>query len=995
MRTRRWHPAGLLLLAAALAVVPPHSVAAPDAGGREAVRIGVLAKRGAEQCLAKWGPTADYLDAAIPACDFTIVPLGFDEIQRAVDRGEVEFILANSSFYVDLEVRHGARRIATLENLHIDGTSHTVFAGVLFCRADRDDIRTIGDLKGRRFMAVDRGSLGGWHMQWREMKQAGLDPGRDLADLEFGGSHDAVVYAVRDGLADAGAVRSDTIERMALEGKIDAEAFRIINEHHDDPEEVHFRHSTPHYPEWPLARAAHTSDRLAKQVATALLSMPADDPAAVAARCTGWSPPQNYQAVRECLKELRFPPYEDYGRVSFAAAVRKIGLWLGGLLLAAAVSGHFVVRNARLRTNLRRSEEVAAERAQAWDFVQNVLDSLPVGVVLIDAETRRVRDVNPAAAQMIGRPAEAVTGRVCHDFICPNRTGACPVLDDHQDIDHSERVLLQADGGERPVLKTAVPMKVAGRAYLLETFLDISDRKRAEAERERLAIAMDQAGEMIVITDPAGLIKYVNPAFERITGYTRAEVTGRSTSLLRSGRHDESFYRELWETIGRGETWTGTFVNRRRDGTLFTEAATISPVRDADGRIVSYVAVKRDITDRIALEEQYRQAQKMETVGRLAGGLAHDYNNMMGVILGYTEMMLDGDELTPDVRGEVAEIQAAARRSADLTRQLLGFARRQTIKPQILDLNRTVANLLKMVQRLIGEDIELAWEPQEGLWPVMMDPTQIDQVLVNLCVNARDAIGHDGRITIRTANVADDDGAAPANADGPTGDTVVLTVSDDGCGMTPEVLAQVFEPFFTTKPRGEGTGLGLATVYGIVCQNGGDIGIDTAPERGTEFRIRLPRHAVAPVETEETAPGGRDGAGRETILLVEDEPSFLRAVTLMLTRAGYTVLSAGDAGAALDLARERGGDCDLLLTDVVMPGTSGPELAAQIRALLPNLPCLFMSGYADDEAGGLADPDSPHAFIPKPFNRLELAAAVRRTLDRHGARAAAPDPVGV
>ncbi|MBN2231844.1 MAG: PAS domain S-box protein, partial [Deltaproteobacteria bacterium] len=351
-----------------------------------------------------------------------------------------------------------------------------------------------------------------------------------------------------------------------------------------------------------------------------------------------------------------------------------------------------------------------------------------------------------------------------------------------------------------------------------------------EQDRERLISAMEQTGEAVVITDSVGIIRYVNPAFERITGYPRAEALGRPPGFLKSGEQDADFYRDLWGTIAAGRAWQGRLVNRRRDGDLYTEEMSISPVSDQAGRISAYVAVKRDITGRLLLERQLRQAQKMEAVGRLAGGVAHDYNNMLTVISGYAEMALTRVERDDPLHEDLTEILAAARRSTDITRQLLAFSRQQTIKPRVLDLNETVAGMMKMLRRLIGEDIDLAWRPAADICAVKVDPTQIDQVLANLCVDARDAITGVGKVVIETGRATFDETYCSLHQGFVPGRFALLAVSDDGCGMDEKTRDNLFEPFFTTKERGRGTGLGLATVYGIVKQNDGFINVYSEPD---------------------------------------------------------------------------------------------------------------------------------------------------------------------
>jgi signal transduction histidine kinase len=393
--------------------------------------------------------------------------------------------------------------------------------------------------------------------------------------------------------------------------------------------------------------------------------------------------------------------------------------------------------------------------------------------------------------------------------------------------------------------------------------------------------------------------------------------------------------------------------------------------------------LEQELADRkrVEVEQELLQAQKLESVGRLAGGVAHDFNNLLMGIMGYADLCRDALPADHPNREWLDEITADAQRSADITRQLLAFARKQTITPKVLDLNDALTGMLKMLRRLIGEDIDLVWMPGASLGPVRIDPSQIDQVLANLCVNARDAISGTGRITIETANVAIDAAHCACHEGVVPGDYVLLAVSDDGCGMEKSVLAHLFEPFFTTKELGKGTGLGLATVYGIVKQNNGFISVYSEPQRGTTFRVYLPRFAGAATATtvvrRAEAPRGRG----ETVLLVEDEKSLRVTCGLFLNSFGYRVLVAETPAAALALAAQHAGDIQLLLTDVVMPGMDGRQLAQRLAALKPGMRVLFMSGYTANVVAhhGVLDP-SVH-FIGKPFSRDDLAGAVREVLD--------------
>jgi signal transduction histidine kinase len=379
------------------------------------------------------------------------------------------------------------------------------------------------------------------------------------------------------------------------------------------------------------------------------------------------------------------------------------------------------------------------------------------------------------------------------------------------------------------------------------------------------------------------------------------------------------------------------------------------------------------------LREHLAQAQKMESVGRLAGGVAHDFNNMLQAILGNAGMALE--DLPPDspARECLEEIQKSAQRSADLTRQLLAFARKQTIQPKVLDLNDTLSAMLKMLRRLIGEDIDLAWLPGADLWPVRIDPNQLDQVLANLCVNARDAVPAHGHVSIETGNVTLTDTSLRTHPGCPPGDYVVLAVSDTGRGMDEETRAHLFEPFFTTKEVGQGTGLGLATVFGIVTQNGGLIQVASEVGQGATFKIYLPRAEAAAAPPPPTIH--RSLRGTETVLLVEDEEQILSLGRRILAQHGYTVLAAIRPEAALDLATHHTGTIHLLITDVVMPGMNGKELRERLRATQPNVKCLFMSGHTANVIAHHGVLDDGVWFLQKPFTNLTLTETVRKVLD--------------
>jgi PAS domain S-box-containing protein len=424
------------------------------------------------------------------------------------------------------------------------------------------------------------------------------------------------------------------------------------------------------------------------------------------------------------------------------------------------------------------------------------------------------------------------------------------------------------------------------------------------------------------------------------------------------------------------------------DGQLGYISVRIFIRKDAAGRTVGSYGVNQDITERLQsekerkrLQDQLNQAQKMESVGRLAGGVAHDFNNMLGIIIGHVELAMVQVTSTSKLHNDLVEIQKAAQRSADLTSQLLAFARKQTVLPKVLDLNHTITLMIKMLRRLIGEDIEMVWRPGADLWSVEIDPAQIDQILVNLCVNAKDAIDDGGKILIETQNVEIDDAYCGKHAGCKPGHYVMLAFSDNGCGVDDQLRDHLFEPFFTTKEVGKGTGLGLATVYGIVKQNKGYIYVYSEPGQGTTFKVYLPRSLEAVPELP-VSPSVKIAKGTETILLVEDEAAIMKLTATALGRCGYTVIAASSPAEALAIVEQKAGPIDLLLTDVVMPGMNGRQLKELVEKQLPNIQTLYMSGYTAKAVAlrGILT-DDVH-FLQKPFTPSTLARKVRKVFDK-------------
>ena len=536
----------------------------------------------------------------------------------------------------------------------------------------------------------------------------------------------------------------------------------------------------------------------------------------------------------------------------------------------------------------------------------------------------------------------------------------------------------------------------------LLAFAIVRERKRVEdalfESENKYRLIAENTADLISTLDMNLNFTYISPSIMRLRGFTVEEamkqtldqvLTPESMSLALDVFEKEMLMEDC-STADPNRTRMLELEEYKKDGTTVWMEVSLTFLRNKDRKPVGILTVSRDITERKQAEKerenlyaQLFQAQKMESVGRLAGGVAHDFNNMLSAILGHVQLAIMQCTPSEHIHAHLKVIEDSAHRSADLTRQLLAFARKQTIAPKVLDINDTVSGMLKMLRRLIGEDIDLVWRPKSDLWQIKIDPSQIDQLLANLCVNARDSITGVGKVTIETENITFDNVYCAAHPGFSSGEYVMLSVSDNGCGMDKKTLPHIFEPFFTTKEVGKGTGLGLSTVYGIVKQNNGFINVYSEPDKGTTFKIYLPRvvgEAIEPsVESETGTPKSRG----ETVLVVDDEPMILNVSRKMLEQLGYVVLIAASPGEAIRIAKGYTKDIHLLITDVVMPGSTGRDLAKNIVSLYPTIRLLFMSGYTSDIIAHHGTLDEGINFVQKPFSIQIFGAKVREALDRN------------
>ncbi len=627
-----------------------------------------------------------------------------------------------------------------------------------------------------------------------------------------------------------------------------------------------------------------------------------------------------------------------------------------------------------------------------------LFETMSFGIFYLNREGE-ITSANDAAARIFGMSSDIATGKTVLtfklQFIHEDGTWfkqeELPALKALRTGETQKNIIA---GLVHPVNKavtwidiTAVPQFLPGESAAHEVYAiaeDITENRIAENKMKRLSTAIEQAVEMFVITDIHGNILYVNPAFEKITGYSLQEVVGKTPRILKSGKMSSEFYKDLWSTISAGNTWSGKLINRAKDGHEYTEETIISPVLNANGKIENFVAVKRDVTREQSLEEQLRQAQKLDAIGRLAGGVAHDFNNLLTIINGYTDLISDDVHSDPEMSDKLEQIRQAGSRAESLTRQLLAFSRKQEAKLQIMSLNKIVEESTKLYRRIIGEDIHIEIQLTKSPTTIEADPHQVDQVLMNLLLNARDAIQDvrntesNKRIEITTEELILDKAGTEKYLGSKPGRNVCLRLRDDGIGMTPEVRDQIFEPFFTTKSVGRGTGLGLSTVYGLVGQSGGTIHVTSEAGVGTEFAIIWPEAIIKQPAPQTQSSFQNAVGGSEVILLVEDEAGVRNITKKALSRLGYEVLSAENSFEAQQIFSEHQDKIQLLLTDVVMPGQSGVELATLLRKQVPQLPVIFISGYTDRHLTEDSSGEDKANFIQKPFQIKTLDDMIRK-----------------
>ncbi len=874
----------------------------------QTVRIGVLAYKGKDVALKMWGPTGEYLQKKIPESSFEITPLNFDEIDNAVGNNEIDFVIANSSIYVALESKYGVARISTMKNRGFKGSS-TVFGGTIFCRAGREDLKTLADVKNKTFLAVDETSLGGWQAAWGEFHAAGIDPYKDFKDLSFTDNHENVVMAVRDGKFDVGTVRTDTLERMAEDGKIALNEFMVINRQPENG--FPFLLSTRLYPEWPIARLEKTPEELARKVAIALLNMPSDSAAAVESKTYGWTIPLDYHAVHDLLKELRLGPYKEYGKFTLAQSLRQY--WYVPVLFVLTLTIMTIVILYILKLNRH--------------------------ILLAKKETEAAR--NSLEQQVIDRTAEL------HEM-------NSELLHENEARKQTEQKLLLA-------------------------------KKEEKDQHIFLQSVIDSVTDPIMVISPDYRIKLMNVTAQkdRSADDTFCYKVSHGADYPCS---NDGHPCPLRDVLSTKKPVTAIHAHKGLSGRETIVEITASPIFDSMGSVMFIIELCRDITDRVRQETERKKMdkrvfyqQKEESIATLAGGIAHDFNNILMGVLGNAELLKMRFQLKPEESGPVASIIAGVERMADLTRQMLAYAKggKYQIKNVLLD------SAIKKALELSYKDKAMATRtainlPQD-LWPVMADENQIIQAFVNLCKNAFEATEeHGGTLTISAKNLA----SRPSwicsfHHEHPAGDYVSISVSDTGDGIPPEIADKVFDPFVTTKFMGRG--LGLSAVLGIVQNHGGCITFSSEAGKGATFHILIPRSEKA-IPAPSVKRASSDKSVRNCILIVDDEPDILKLLETVILRLGYAVIAADTGEKAIESFRSLSDRVVCVILDLQLPGISGKETLRALKKIKPDIKIIISTGYDQTTAMREISPTIPDGFIQKPYTMSVLKEALREVL---------------
>lgn len=645
--------------------------------------------------------------------------------------------------------------------------------------------------------------------------------------------------------------------------------------------------------------------------------------------------------------------------------------------------GQRFVALARDISERQKTEEATQQKAMLGQIIENSLNEIYV----FDVDTLLFSQVNKGARENLGysqKELQCLTPiDIKSEFTLERFEKAIqPLKDGEMEMLVMETVHQRKDGTKYPVEIHLQKTSTQDKQSFVAIVIDISRRKKLEEERRRLAAAIEQASDTVLITDHTGNVQYVNSAFESLTGYSRQEVIGENPRILKSGEHDKSFYEKMWATLMRGEIWKGHLVNMKKDGSLFEEEATISPIQDKNGEITNFVAVKRDVSKEVLLEKQLRQAMKMEAIGTLAGGVAHDFNNILAAILGYGEMAKAQLPANGQVRSDIEQVIKAGNRAKELVKQILTFSRQGEEDFSPVKIQVIIKEALKLLRSSLPATIQIQENIDSDCLPVLADPTQIHQVLLNLCTNAKHAMDENGGVlTVSLSELEiNDSGSMVGCPQLTSGFYLDLEIRDTGDGMDVLTKSKIFDPFFTTKEIGKGTGLGLAVVHGIIQQHQGEITVESTLGKGTVFHVYLPL-LTEDLQQEEFVTERKSLQGSERILIVDDEPEVAGMLQRMLDGFGYTVTAFTSSLEALEAFNATPDSFDLLVTDMTMPDMTGSVLAKKMRALVPGLLIIMCTGFSEIMDEEKAKAQGIQEFILKPVLKIQLATAVREVLD--------------
>ena len=975
------------------------------------VKIGVLAKRGIEQCLNKWSPTAQYLTQKIPGYQFSIEPLPFSEITQAVRDRRVDFILVNSSIYVGLEYFYGVNRIATLKNKCL-GKAYTEFGGVIFYARKNGEIRQLKDLKNKRFAAVDETSFGGWQMAWRYLLANGIDPYRDFARLEFTGTHDTAVLAVLQGQADAGTVRSDTLERMAHEGRISLEDIQTFQPDANEPDDLPFVHTTRLYPEWPFATLKHTPIALAESVANKLLEMTADTPAAVASNSEGWTIPLNYQPVHECLKTLKIGPYANYGRITWRDVLKKywpvitifVLLSLFQLLTSLKIIrlNHILKKSHRdLETEARQRQLAQWELSESREKYRSMMESLNNPVYICSADFT-VEYANPAMVRVVGRDP---VGKRCHEAI-QSRHDKCPwcVMTAVQDgLTQTVAVENKVQGRSYQVVNS--PIRHAdGSVSKMTIYHDITDRiafeKTLQEREQRFRSMIETIEDGYFEVDLKGRFVYTNSALLRMLHAKDGDILGQKlTQYIPNDEESLRIQASIAKALIDGKSMRGVqFKAQPTNGLLLDIEVSIAPAKEIHGEIIGFRAIARDISLQKEVERELQRAKAAaEHANRMKSeflaNMSHEIRTPMNGIIGFTDLLSD-TALDRQQVEYVKTLQQSSKTLLSLIDDFLDFSKIEAGRLELetidFDPEVMVFDVCDMIApRIDADSVELTCAIDEKLPPrIQGDPTRFRQVITNLLGNAA-KFTRQGEIHLNV-QVEEIHGNAVK---------MHITVKDTGIGIPEDQLTDIFIPFkqadgSTTRQYG-GTGLGLSICKKIAKLMNGDVWAESAPGTGSTFHFTAWLKLLAG-DSQPRSFIHQKLAGKQ-VLIIDDNADNLEILSGYLRQFNMQVdaIQKGEAAIGmLERAVRAGKAYDLCITDIQMPDFDGYDLARRIRdngKSYRNIPLLALSSQMQNSTKACKEAGFD-GFLSKPVSREKLYRMLQRMLGKERG-ANADDPI--